>query len=299
MVPRIAYVAAFLLIALGSSPRASAAGFAHRDVRSARGWMSPAANAGHAWLYVAGYDNGAIFIYDVDEIGTPLIGKITDGVHGPAGITVDAHGTLYVVDQDANSVTIYPPRKTTPALTLATGLDFPNSAAIDAAGNVYVTSRNSTPASIVVFPAGSVTPSQTITNSLIVDPLQDVFDPTGDLYFTDYSTGVNEIPAGSSVPVSLGLQGVPKPAGIALDPLDGNLFVQNYQPGHYETLVYAPADVNPGRTLKDSAAANLLTIGVRRRVYLFVPDFFSNAVSVFRHDAERPLSVLTTASRGR
>ncbi len=269
----------------------------HAVAQRQGGWMARDADARHPWLYVAGYNNSAVFIYDLAKIGTPQIGEITQGVDGPAGITLDSYGALYVVDQNANSVTIYPAGSTTPTLTLSQGLDFPNSAAIDANGRVYVSSRSSTPASIVVYPPGSSTPLSTITSPLIQDPLQEVFDSVGNLYFTDYSTGVNEIPAGTQQPQSLGLQGAPSPAGIALDPTDRNLFVQNYAPNAYKTLVYAPGSVYPTRTIKNGLAANLLAIGnIKHHEYVFVPDFFSSTVSIFRHDRNKAAFVLTTGA---
>jgi hypothetical protein len=262
---------------------------------SASGWMSARANPKHPWLYVAGYNNNVVSIYDLAELGTPQIGKVTQGVSGPAGITVDPSGTLYVVDQNANAVTIYPPRATAPTLTLSEGLDFPNSAAVAANGDVYVTSRSNAPAQIIVFPKGQTTPSQYITGPLIQDPLQDFFDAADDLYFTDYSTGVNVLPAGSQQVVSLGLQEAPTPAGIVLDPHNGNLVVQNYAPNAYKTLVYAPGNVNPVRVVNNGLGANLLALGtVRHAQYLFVPNFFGSTVSIYRRDAMRLQSVLDT-----
>jgi 6-phosphogluconolactonase (cycloisomerase 2 family) len=262
-----------------------------------RGWFAANANAKHPWLYVAGYNNSAIYVYDLAQIGNPQIGQITTGVNGPAGVTVDSHGTLYVVNQNANTVTIYPAGAISPSLTLTQGLSFPNSAAVNANGDVYVTSRNSVPASIVVYPQGQSKPSRYITGSLIQDPLQDFFDQAGNFYFADYSTGVNEIPIGSQQPKSLGLKEVPNPAGLALDRANGNLFVQNYATGSYKTLVYPPGDVNPLRTLNNGLAANFLAIGVIRNVkYVFVPNFFSNSVYVYRLKASKPQAVLNTSA---
>jgi hypothetical protein len=297
MIRHAALVFASALLVSGIAGANVAGHASHQTSGQRHGWMARYANPKHAWLYVAGYDNSAVFIYDLSVLGTPQIGEIAQGVDGPAGVTIDNQGTLYVVDQNANCVTLYPAGSTSPSLTLSAGLDFPNSAAVDASGAVYVTSRNSSPASIVVYPPGSSTPSGTITSPLIVDPLQDFFDAAGDLYFTDYSTGVNEIPTGSSQPVSVGLQGVPNPAGIVMDPSDGDLFVQNYAPGAYKTLVFAPGNVNASRTLKDNDAANLLALGkVRGHEYVFVPDFFSSRVDVFRHNARKPVAVINTAA---
>jgi DNA-binding beta-propeller fold protein YncE len=129
-----------------------------------QGWIARDANPQHAWLYVNGEDNNVVFIYDLEKIGFPEIGKITAGVIAPFGMAVDAQGTLYVVNQHGSgsapgTVTVYPAGSTTPSLTIAKGLNNPQGVAVDANGNVYVTNRGPAPG-IAVYAAGQTTLSQ-------------------------------------------------------------------------------------------------------------------------------------------
>jgi len=259
-------------------------------------------NPKHAWLYVTGETSKAVYIYDLAGFGTHLIGRITKGISQPFGLALDANGTLYVANQHASRgghgyVTVYPPRATTPSLTLSQGLIDPQSVAVAADGDVYVANRGdgSAPAGIAIFPAGTTTMSNYITSDLLQKPIQDFFDAAGDLYISDPITGVSMIPAGSTNPIALGLQGLAQATGIALDPETGDLFVDNYGNG-YELLAYAPGSVAPTRTLAGNKAGYLLTLGrMGKTLYLFDPTFYSNEVYVYKHDAKRPWTILGTA----
>src|ERR1700722_12932808 len=61
-------------------------------VHGQRAWMRADANPHHTWMYLSGFNNDTVGIYDLDKIGAPQIGQITDGLNGPAGIALDAHG---------------------------------------------------------------------------------------------------------------------------------------------------------------------------------------------------------------
>jgi DNA-binding beta-propeller fold protein YncE len=152
-----------------------------------RAWWARDANPNHAWLYVNGEDNNVVYIHDLDKLGFPEIGRITDGVSKPFGMTVDAQGTLYLVNQNGagsapGNVTIYPAGATSPSLTVSDGLVNPQGVAVDASGNVYVTNRGPSPG-IAVYAPGQTALSQYITDPLLSRPIQDTFDAAGNLYF--------------------------------------------------------------------------------------------------------------------
>jgi serine/threonine protein kinase, bacterial len=254
------------------------------------------ATGAHPWLYVGGFSNNVVAIYDLEKFGTPQIGTITNGINGPGGLAIDSQGTLYVANQSAGNVTIYPAGTIAPSLTLSQGLQSPQSVAVDSHGNVYVCNRGSAPA-IVVYPPGQTTPSQTITSSLIQSLTQIAFDSAGDLYFGDSNTGVSKIPASSTTPVSLNLQGLARTDGIARDPVNGNLYVGNFGNGKDEVLVYAPGNVNPVRTLNHSDGADLFDIGrMQNTEYLFAPDSYINVVHVFKHGRSNPVATISVAA---
>jgi hypothetical protein len=100
--------------------------------------------------------------------------------------------------------------------------------------------------------------------------------------------------------VSLGLQGLGQATGITIDPIDGNLFVDNYlgRGGVYTLRVYAPGVQTPIRSLQRNIAGYYLAMGsIRHEQVLFVPAFFSNTVYIFKHSARKPLTALTVASQ--
>jgi hypothetical protein len=196
-----------------------------RMLRLRHGWIAPDADTKHPWLYVNSPQNNVIVIYDLQKVGIPQIGQITDGLDHPTAMMIDSSGTLYVTNYYGGTVSIYAAGSTQPTLTLSSGLSVPNGVALDASGNLYV-SNKSTPPNVVVFPPGQTTPSETISDPLIQNPGELVFDAAGNLYLADSNTGISELSQGSQHFTSLNLQGLSSFDGaVAIDPLDGNLFV--------------------------------------------------------------------------
>jgi hypothetical protein len=295
---------AFALVWLACATIADAGGARRSSPLRNNGWMAPNANAKHAWLYVNGENYNVVYVYDLDREGMPQIGKITDGISAPFGMTLDPQGTLYVVSQHGTGsapgwVTIYPAGATSPALTLSQGLVNPQGVAVDASGNVYVTNRGPSPG-IAIYVAGQSTLSAYIVDPLISRPIQDVFDGGGNLFFSDPDTGVSEIPNGSQTVMSLGLQGLTHATGIALDPNNGDLFVNDWlgRSGKYRTYVYAPGSQSPDHRLQNNIAGYYLATGaIRKTPVVFVPAFFSNLVYVFKARARNPWFSITAASQ--
>jgi sugar lactone lactonase YvrE len=258
--------------------------------------MSRDANPNHAWLYVAGYNSNNVLIYDLERLGVPEIGAITTGIDGPGALFLDASGTLYVPNQPGNTVTIYPAGATTPSVTLSQGLSRPNSVAIDGEGNIWVANFGSSP-SIVIYPPGSMTPSQTITGRLIKAPAQLAFDSSGNTFFSDNDTGVNEIPAGSTQPFSLGLKKFPNQlTGLAVKPDDDTLYT-SFGNSTNQVNVYAPHHRLPERILYPPTADYLTLANLGHHLDLFVPGSLSNSVAIFRDDATRPFATLSVGTQ--
>ena len=89
--------------------------------------------------------------------------------------------------------------------------------------------------------------------------------------------------------VSLGLQRLQRTDGIAVDPLNGNLYVGTYGSDADAVRVYAPGGTDPLGTLKDSNGADSNAIGmVGHTEYVFEPDSGSDEVVVFKHNRYHP-----------
>jgi streptogramin lyase len=257
------------------------------------GWMASTADASHPWLYVAGFSNNVVAIYDLGRFGFPQIGQITDGVNNPVGVTVDAQGAVYVANQGGGNVAIYPAGATTPSLTLSQGLSQPTCAAVDTNGDVYVTDRGSVQ-NIVVYPQGQTIPSTIITNVLIQNPVADFFDSNRNLYFSDFVTGMNMIPSGSGQPVSLHMENSIHAQGAVLDPTTNNVFVDTFA----TIRVYKLGGVEPVRRLNSALSANGMATGaVKGSQYIFVSGWGTNQVGVFRSKDSNPLIVFSTVSQ--
>jgi len=286
-----------LLLAPGIAGASVTRNAPHQALAQGNGWMVPDANPKHPWLYVASFEgsfgsttrDNYVSIFDMGRVGFPRIGQITQGLNAPSGIALDSAGMLYVPNFNAGNVMIYPPGATQPSLTLSQGLVNPASAAVEASGSVYVLNRGGSVSDIVVYPAGQTIPSEIITNSLIQVPGQCFFDSSGNLYVSDNSTGIYVIPPGSQQPNSLNLQGLSGPSGLALDPLNGNLFVGNLNAGHKKgssVVLYRAGSQSPAYSLPNTLFADFLGIGVIGRTeYLMVSASQGNTVTFFKDNS--------------
>jgi DNA-binding beta-propeller fold protein YncE len=260
--------------------------------------VAPDTSRRHRWLYIGSDRDSVVTAYDLDESGFPLVRTITHGIDSPGGIALDAKGVLYVPNQHAGTITEYVPGSGRPALTL-TGTDQPQGVAIDAAGDVYVCNRGSDPG-ISVYPAGQTTPSEHITSPLIKVPNQLAFDASGTLYISDNETGVSILPPGPSQQVvSLGLRGLyAQTSGLALDTVNGALFVSNAVEGPYYVSLYGAGQLTPKRSrLVNFGGLDFLAVGMMDgREHVFVPDSLGDVVYIYKHGLRGTPDVLTTAS---
>jgi hypothetical protein len=274
----------------------SAAGQRHH------GWLAGSANPRHPWLYVAGFFNNSVNIYDLHLTGSPLIGSITNGIDQPAGIAVDAQGSLYVANSGNTVVTEYFAGATVPSLTLSVPGP-PQDIALDAGGNVYVCVRGNSPG-IAVYAPDQTSPTRYITSDLIQIPNQIAFDSAGTLYIADDNTGVSVLPPGPSQQVtSLDLKGLVFPGaccGMALNPQNGVLYLSFAQNPPTRVLEFAPGQENPkfSRSLA-FGGTNFMTTGtLHGHVRVFVPDSSGDTVYVFKETLHGTPGVITTASQG-
>jgi hypothetical protein len=256
-------------------------------------WMASNADPKHPWLYVTGYQDSQVAIYDLERVGFPKIGSITDGVSSPVDAAVDGQGSLYVANT-TGTVTIYPAGSTSPSLTISQGLEQPQGVAVDASGNVYVANRGSDP-SIQVYLRGETTPYETITGDLIQVPTQMAFDDRGNLDISDNETVAYELPSGSQQVQSLNLQYVTSGGGLALDLKDGDLFMSGAADSKHSFWGYPPGDTSPKYFFSGGAYADSLAVGsIFGRRFVFVPSSQTNKIGAYDEHKMYRKATLTT-----
>lgn len=203
-------------------------------------------------LYVSDYTNLDVMAFSADphaQNTQPLL-TIGLGAH-PYGLWVDRQGVLYVAAGD--SVQEFKPGATTPFLKIIQGINRAEGVVVDSKGTLYVVINAGVDVAVVEYPAGSTTPSQTLTmtvsGSQFGFPGGATFDSAGNLYvdatFYPESTGhIFRFAPGQTTGTDLGLADAGSQDGLAVD-AKGNLYVGFF--GQVE--VYRPGATQPFKTI--------------------------------------------------
>jgi hypothetical protein len=136
---------------------------AQRGAAIRPGWLSDEARAGKGLLYVADQFGQTVYIFPQKGHNPAPIGAITQGIAGPDGISVDPHGTLYVCNFGAGTVTVYPKGTMAPSKTLTGAGVAPIDVVAGNDGTVYVADFNEgTSGHVFEYAHGSTSPTTTI-----------------------------------------------------------------------------------------------------------------------------------------
>ena len=136
------------------------------------------------------------------------------------GIAEDGNGNLYVADNSNGDVIQVPGGFGTP-VTLASGLTNPHGVAVDAAGDVYVSSDNQ----VSEYPVGGGNPIPMGTGYRT--PQAVAVDASGTVYVADTGNAqIVKVAPGGQSQSTLTVTGLVAPQGIALD-VTGNLYVSD------------------------------------------------------------------------
>jgi sugar lactone lactonase YvrE len=259
-------------------------------------------------IYVA--DNGATAVFAYPALGSstgPLneapiatISGISTGLNSPEGMALDSSGKIYVADNGAVSVFVYPALVTSGTGSLdeapiadisgpATDLASPVGIALDSSRNIYV--ADSVATNVFVYPAGSngdaafgsATISTTVTTGLS-SPAGIALDSNGKIYVADNGSAtappsVYVYPAGSNanaVPIAT-IAGtntdLSSPEGVAVDSTSGRIYVADL--GAESVYVYAAGsngNVDPIATIGGSDTGMVEPYGIAldsiRNVYV-------------------------------
>lgn len=168
-------------------------------------------------LFVSSQDPGAGQVVELDATGTQQ--ATYTGFTDPTSLGFDYAGRLYVVEQAGGITRLVPSGANgAPRLALAT-IVAPRGLAIDSGGYLYVASNDNSTVYRVDGTTGAVS-----VYTMINKPGGLCFDATGNLYVSD--TEKNLIyrisPQGN---LKIAAYGISNPRGLAIDPVDGTVFV--------------------------------------------------------------------------
>jgi hypothetical protein len=240
-------------------------------------------------LFLADVENDEILLYNPKTPNPSPQGSITDGIDRPIGVAVDKHGALYVVNQDNNTLTVYPHGKTSPSLTIDNGLDGPYGVAVDSHGDVFASNLNS--ATVVGYKPGATTPFETMNFINLGQPVGVGVDGKDNIWVAcDTTSEVFEIPAGTSSPINSGLTGLNGPIGISFGPKDV-IYVSSFS--SQRVNVYKYGATSPFLTITNGIEASGPTLNaVTARGAFFQTNQFLNVVG-YKKGQSSPFSTIT------
>jgi hypothetical protein len=153
---------------------------------------------------------------------------------------------LYVADQFAQTVYIFPQKGTNPAPigAITQGVSAPDGLFVDGQGALYVCNFGA--GTVTVYPKGSISPSKTLTGAG-ASPIDVAAGRDGTVYVSDFNVGQNghvfEYAPGSTTPTTtIDLTGYPE--GLALD-RGNNLYVAYQKSSNAGTVLkFAPGSTH-------------------------------------------------------
>jgi streptogramin lyase len=254
-----------------------ASAFAH-GARSA-GFMSPAAT-GKNLLYVSNLGGNAIEIFKQRGGHQSPLGTITSGVSIPGGLTVDRSANLYVANEGADNVSVYPPGATSPSIVYTTDLSIPTDTAVAKDGTVYIANFNGLANGWVsVYPQGNTSNEYRLSDFSGGAPLAVALDAKQNLYVmydlnNQGSSAVNEYAPGATTGTNLNLQ-FQFGADVQVDKSGDVLVVQQVEPS--EILLFPPGQTGPSQaiTLPNSGEPFAIAVSHNGKI-LFAGDSTNN-----------------------
>jgi YVTN family beta-propeller protein len=258
----------------------------------AAGAVSPGVLGTHhktAQIYVSQGGSETVGIYDAAGNQVGQIG----GFGNPAGLAVDRARSLYVADDLNDVVDVFAAGATSPSRVLQAGKNAPKEIAIGPGGSVYASDITDYPATITVWGHKGVKPLRTIEDGKVQSFSGIAFDAKGDLFAAWYvqgQGGIDEVPAGSTTPINLGVTGLFVPLGVKVD-RSGNLLVADAGCGCVEIIpsgATAPASSIGGFMQPTELAFNAT------ETLLYVSDAQAGDVAVINYKTGKVVSTITS-----
>jgi hypothetical protein len=252
------------------------------------GWISSSAKNAKL-LYLASLGTNSIGIYSQKGANQSPMGTITDGLNYPCCMTVDDAGNLYVTNEGANNVSVYPPGQTSPSTVYTTDLSTACDVAVAHDGTIYISNFNGIVNGwVAVYPQGDTSKEYRLSDFGGGAPLALALDAKENLFVMydlngNGSSAVNEYAPGATVGTNLNLN-FKFGAGIALDKHGDVVVVQQVEPS--EILVFPPGATQPSQTITEPGGDQAFAIALDKRSNtLFAADDDQNVVDDFTYPA--------------
>jgi hypothetical protein len=244
------------------------------------GWLSPAVTSGQHVIYVSDFLANVVQIYPTTGSNPAPIGQITDGISGPMGSFVDAHGDLFTSNTTNFTVTMYPKGSLNWTLRY-TGLQYPTNVTVGGDGTVYIADISGN--KVFEYAKGSTRPKRIIS---VTTPQGVALDAQNNLYVS-YNTGahgggpgaVNEYAPHSTTGTTLAAQ-ISWAAGDAIDG-SGNLVVADQSTAQVE--IFAPGASSPTRVITTGLEDPFRLAFDKTFKHLYVADPEASAVFVYNY----------------
>lgn len=224
--------------------------------KSSLGWLSHQAKIGKQLLFVADQPSQSVYIFPQKGKNPAPIGQITQGIAAPTGLFVDRHGTLYVCNFGAGTVTVYPKGDLSPSKTLTQAGNAPIDVVVGKDGTAYVSDFNSgLDGHVFEYAPNSTTPTKTI--SLTGYPEGLALDHSNNLYVAYQKTSnagtVLKFKPGSTRGRDLGLA-ITLVGGATVDSQNNLLVVDQSNPEPHVD-VFPPGATQPSQMIGGFALA--------------------------------------------
>jgi hypothetical protein len=216
---------------------------AQPDAHRATSWMLPEASAKKALLYVSdGYEN-VVYVYDYkDHVQAGTL----SGFYNPGPQCVDRKGDVYIINSGTETTLEFKRGGTSIVNTYRNGSDDAVGCAVDAAGDLAITSLD--PGQIIVYGGGKGT-GQTYTDSNCTYMWPAGYDGSGNLYAEGHGSGgvvICELPKGATQMREVSLSTfIQFPGSIQWDGKYLTVTDQEYQ-GLYNTALYQTTESSSG-----------------------------------------------------
>ncbi|HVR45323.1 MAG TPA: hypothetical protein VMT95_01590 [Candidatus Binatia bacterium] len=212
-------------------------------------------------LYMGDTAGAAIDIYPLTGPNKQRIGRITNGVVDPWGLSLDANNTLYVANL-SRTVRVYPNGSSSPSMTYSRGLHEALYAVADSAGHVLVADTvvggPKKGGLVIEYNAGTNVPIKKVRLGAEEDGMAQ--DASGNLYVayrrtsrTGIDSSIAEFGPGLTNKRLLGMT-INQPQGLVVDS-SGNLVVAESQSD--DIKVFPPGATTPSVTVKVPANSNI------------------------------------------